>query len=75
MCGTPVVATDIPELREAGGDDVIYVSPTVAGIASGIRRVLAREGAAVMRADPPRWESEGLKLASLLAGHGVAERT
>lgn len=75
MCGTPVVATDIPELREAGGDDAIYVSPTVAGIASGIRRVLAREGPAVMRADPPRWESEGLKLASLLAGYGVAERT
>lgn len=75
MCGTPVVATDIPELREAGGDDAIYVSPTVAGIASGIRRVLAQEGAAAMRTDPPRWESEGLKLASLLAGHGVAERT
>lgn len=27
-CGTRVVTTDLPELREAGGDDAIYVPPT-----------------------------------------------
>lgn len=73
MCGTPVVATDIPELREAGGADAIYVSPTIAGIESGIRRVLARRRSAFVESDPPRWESEGLKLAALLAGQNVAE--
>lgn len=42
-CGTKVVTTDIPELREAGGDDAIYVMPTVEGIRSGIRRALEQQ--------------------------------
>jgi glycosyltransferase involved in cell wall biosynthesis len=40
-CGAPVVTSDIPELREAGGDDAIYVSPTERGIRSGISAALA----------------------------------
>jgi len=39
-CGTRVVTTDIPELREAGGHDAIYVPPTVDGIRDGILRAL-----------------------------------
>ncbi len=35
-CGTRVVATDLPELREAGGRDAIYVPPTEQGIRVGI---------------------------------------
>lgn len=35
-CGATVVTTDSPELREAGGRDTIYVSPTEAGISEGI---------------------------------------
>jgi len=42
-CGTPVVATDIPEIREAGGEDAIYVQPTARGIAEGILAALCRK--------------------------------
>jgi glycosyltransferase involved in cell wall biosynthesis len=39
-CGARVVATDIPEIREAGGDDVIYIQPTFEGIREGVRRAV-----------------------------------
>ena len=39
-CGTPVVATDIPELREAGGGDAIYIQPTHSSLREGILRVI-----------------------------------
>lgn len=39
-CGTRVVATDSPELREAGGPDAVYVEPTANGLATGILSVL-----------------------------------
>jgi glycosyltransferase involved in cell wall biosynthesis len=35
-CGARVVATDIPELREAGDEHVIYVEPTLEGVKAGI---------------------------------------
>lgn len=35
-CGTGVVASDISEIREAGGTEVIYVDPTAEGIRQGI---------------------------------------
>jgi glycosyltransferase involved in cell wall biosynthesis len=37
-CGARVVTTDIPELREAGDEHVIYVQPTLEGIKAGILR-------------------------------------
>lgn len=40
-CGSKVVATDIPELREAGDSEVIYVNPNVEGLVSGIRTALS----------------------------------
>jgi glycosyltransferase involved in cell wall biosynthesis len=40
--GCRVVATDIPELREAGSDDVMYVDPTAQALATGIRAVLSQ---------------------------------
>ena len=40
-CGTPVVAGDIPALREVGGDAAVYVPPTSAeDLAAAIERVL-----------------------------------
>ena len=39
-CGARVVTTDIPELREAGDEHVIYVQPTVDGVKEGILRAL-----------------------------------
>lgn len=39
-CGTPVVVTDIPELREAGGADATLIAPSIEGIAEGMRTIL-----------------------------------
>ena len=39
-CGTRVVTTDIPELREAGDEYVIYVQPTLEGVKAGIQQVI-----------------------------------
>ena len=39
-CGARVVTTDIPELREAGDEYVIYVQPTLEGIKAGILRAV-----------------------------------
>ncbi len=40
-CLTRVVASDLPELREAGGDHAIYIAPTHKGIREGILRGLS----------------------------------
>lgn len=39
-CGTRVVVSDTPELRDAGGPHAIYVNPTNAGVRTGILRAL-----------------------------------
>lgn len=39
-CGTPVVATDIPELREAGGPHGIYVRPNIEDLKEGILKAV-----------------------------------
>lgn len=41
-CGTTVVASDTPELREAGGEEVVYVAPTVEGMQDGILITLSQ---------------------------------
>lgn len=41
--GCRVVATDSPELREAGGDDATYVQPTPEAIAAGLEMALSRD--------------------------------
>jgi len=38
--GCPVVATDMPELKEAGGPGAVYVEPTPLGIGQGLDAVL-----------------------------------
>jgi glycosyltransferase involved in cell wall biosynthesis len=70
-CGTKVVATDIPELREAGGEDAIYVMPTVEGISTGITRALGQQRRQV-NAIPKsyRWEEGASVLARLLFDAG-----
>lgn len=56
-CGTPTVTTDIPELREAGGADAIYVLPTTEGIQSGIKAALDADWP--RRPVASRWPSWG----------------
>jgi glycosyltransferase involved in cell wall biosynthesis len=70
LCGARVAATDIPEIREAGGDRVTYFDPTVAGIQSGIRACLGAPRPVAEDGDFPRWEDEGEKLARAMLAAG-----
>lgn len=66
-CGARVVATDIPELREAGGPDAIYIEPTEAGIRQGILAALDRARPQPTRSSLPTWAEGAQRLAALLA--------
>ena len=46
-CGATVLASDLPEIREAGGEDAVYVAPTAAGLREGLRCVITRSRPAV----------------------------
>ena len=66
-CGTPVVASDIPELREAGGDEAVYITPDRAGIREGILAAVNGGAAAKARAHRlPTWEEGAEVLANVL---------
>jgi glycosyltransferase involved in cell wall biosynthesis len=72
-CGARVVTTDIPELREAGDEYVIYVEPTLDGIKAGIVR-------AISSPKPPSrvrqtWKDSARILARALCGGGSAHST
>ena len=68
-CGTRVVASDIPELREAGGDETLYVTPDGAGIRDGILAAVSDGAVGKARADRlPTWEEGAEVLANVLTG-------
>ena len=70
-CGARVFATDLPEIREAGGSQATYFEPTVDGIANALREFFAEDYALenfLPRANPGEghdtsWQTEGRKLA------------
>lgn len=70
-CGARVLATDLPEIREAGGSQVTYFEPTVDGIADALRAVFAEDCAfekSLPNANHDQghdysWQTEGRKLA------------
>lgn len=64
-CGTSVVATDIPELRESGGEDGIYVLPTENDISRGILASIKR-GKLPPSQNIPSWSDEGKKMVRAL---------
>ncbi len=41
-CGTQVIASNLPELRESAGIDGIYIEPTVAGLREGLLRAASK---------------------------------
>jgi glycosyltransferase involved in cell wall biosynthesis len=41
-CGANVLASDLPEIREAGCEDAVYVPPTAEGLRDGLRCVITR---------------------------------
>ncbi len=68
-CGAQVITSDIPELREAGGDDAIYISPTVDGIRAGILRCLnqKRRNFANMCLKTPTWKEGAQVMAKIFS--------
>lgn len=74
-CETKVVTSDIPELREAGRGDAIYIDPTAAGIEEGVLQVLTqsarKNGVDISR--QPSWKQEAKKLTSALLGQSAIE--
>ena len=68
-CGTVTVTSDTPELREAGGDEGIYITPDSTGIRDGILIGLSRIKKTKSRIPPmPTWEYEARKLADIFDG-------
>jgi glycosyltransferase involved in cell wall biosynthesis len=67
-CGTRVVASDIPEIREAGGGDCVYVQATESGLSEGILRALkqARPDGKAVRSWPT-WHDGAMTMARLLS--------
>jgi glycosyltransferase involved in cell wall biosynthesis len=65
-CGARVVTTDLLELREAGGEDAIYISPTEEGIRSGIGRALAAVAARPVNWRDWNWAGSASILAQVL---------
>jgi glycosyltransferase involved in cell wall biosynthesis len=70
-CGTRVIATDIPELREAGGPKAVYCQPTVEGIAKGINQAL--QSPRPINQFRHSWKLSAMELAILLKD--TAEKT
>lgn len=66
-CGARVVATDIPELREAGDHGCTFVAADPASIASGILVALEQPSPAARGSDGTSWHCEAKKLAELIA--------
>ena len=65
-CGARVVTSDIPELREAGGNDAIYVAPTEQGIFSGISHALETSAARPVNWRDWNWAKSASVLAQVL---------
>lgn len=67
-CGARIVASDIPEIREAGGERAIYVPPTVPGLIAGIERALRQSGQEPVgeRGPMPSWDDAAKALVRLL---------
>jgi glycosyltransferase involved in cell wall biosynthesis len=67
-CGATVVTTDIPELREAGGPNAIYIEPTAEGIRQGLRLALQADRRSNTAVRLPTWEEGAQTLAAALRG-------
>lgn len=64
-CGARVIASDLPELREAGGAEGVYVPPTYEGIREGILRALAMPPPPAIDVTQDRWERGAASLAEV----------
>lgn len=77
-CGAHVLASDVPEVRQAGGDHASYFEPTVPGIKQALEQFLLSDAHLhpERNLDPERlarivshgstWKDEGKKLAAVI---------
>lgn len=65
-CGTKVVTSDLPELREAGGAEAIYIDPTEVGIREGLLAACEMPRKCVEHLNLPTWEQGAKMLAGVL---------
>lgn len=66
-CGARVLTTDIPELREAGGNDAQYCAPTLPAIKLGILSILDSTRPVVRAHELPSWKRSAELFGSLLS--------
>jgi glycosyltransferase involved in cell wall biosynthesis len=63
-CGATVLASDLPEIREAGGEDAVYVPPTAEALREGLRCVTTRSRAPALPSGLlPTWRGSAAVLA------------
>lgn len=74
-CGTPVVTSDLPELREAGGDGCIYIAPTESGIRAGLLQALTQARPALRPSRAPSWADGAAILADCMERLAHAARS
>lgn len=65
IAGAPVLASDIPELREAGGPDCVYVAPNKEDIKQGLLKILSSKKRSDSFPSPTSWEEAGTVMATL----------
>jgi len=67
-CGAAVIASDLPELREAGGEGGIYIEPTEDGIRDGILMALKQKPPQELDWRDWSWSKSAAILAQVLLG-------
>jgi glycosyltransferase involved in cell wall biosynthesis len=72
-CGARVVTSNLPELREAGGDEAIYIAPNESGIRSGLIQALKTDSSAPVDWRNWSWDESAAVLARVLLGHTNSE--
>ncbi len=65
-CGARIVATDIPEIREAGGEAAIYCLPQIDALKEAISRALQQPKQPCKREQLPSWKASAKILSQLL---------
>lgn len=68
-CGARVVTSNLPELKEAGGQDSIYVEPTERGIELGIKTALDATAPEKVDWRDWEWDKSAAVLASVILGN------
>jgi glycosyltransferase involved in cell wall biosynthesis len=67
-CGAKVIASDLPEVREAGGPDTVYVPPTRDGLRQALLQTLNSNSRPASRETFPSWSDAARVLARSLVG-------